>query len=408
MRFDYRGRNRQGELVTGTVDAANADAAAMLLQNQAIIPTAIEQAREAKAKAGFDVSKLLAKQTVGFDDLVMFCRQMRALTRAGIPIIQAISGLAEIGRNDLLKKALADVSTRLATGQTLANALSAHGKIFNSMFVSMIHIGENTGRLDEAFAKLIDHIALERETRNRVSQAMRYPIAVISAMVIAMFIVNLFVIPQFAKVFKKVGADLPLPTQFLVAMSEFTVAYWWLILGTIVGGLFGFFRYINTKEGRFWWDRAKMRIPIIGSIFERVALSRFARSFAMTFESGVPILQALAIVSPTVGNQYIAYHIDSIRRGVERGDSLARTSAAAGIFSELVLQMIAVGEETGSLDKLLHDVADFYDEEVDYDLKRLADAIEPIVLVFLGILVLVLALGVFLPMWELGGAMKRG
>lgn len=408
MRFDYRGRNRQGELVTGTVDAANADAAAMLLQNQAIIPTAIEQARETKAKAGFDVSKLLAKQTVGFDDLVMFCRQMRALTRAGIPIIQAIGGLAEIGRNDLLKKALADVSTRLATGQTLANALSAHGKIFNSMFVSMIHVGENTGRLDDAFAKLIDHIALERETRNRVSQAMRYPIAVISAMVIAMFIVNLFVIPQFAKVFKKVGADLPLPTQFLVAMSEFTVAYWWLILGTLIGGLFGFFRYINTPDGRFWWDRVKMRIPIIGSIFERVALSRFARSFAMTFESGVPILQALAIVSPTVGNQYIAYHIDSIRRGVERGDSLARTAAAAGIFSELVLQMIAVGEETGSLDKLLHDVADFYDEEVDYDLKRLADAIEPIVLVFLGILVLVLALGVFLPMWELGGAMKRG
>lgn len=408
MRFDYRGRNRQGELVSGTVDAANADAAAMLLQNQAIIPTAIEQAREVKAKAGIDFSKLLAKKTVGFDDLVMFCRQMRALTRAGIPIIQAISGLADISRNDVLKGALGDVSTRLATGQTLANALSAHGKIFNSMFVSMIHIGENTGKLDEAFAKLIDHIALERETRNRVSQAMRYPIAVISAMVIAMFIVNLFVIPQFAKVFKKVGADLPLPTQFLVAMSEFTVAYWWLILGTIVGGLFGFFRYINTKEGRFWWDRVKMRIPIIGSIFERVALSRFARSFAMTFESGVPILQALAIVAPTVGNQYIAYHIDSIRRGVERGDSLARTSAAAGIFSELVLQMIAVGEETGSLDKLLHDVADFYDEEVDYDLKRLADAIEPIVLVFLGILVLVLALGVFLPMWELGGAMKRG
>src|SRR5690606_2143621 len=251
------------------------------------------------------------KQTVGFDDLVMFCRQMRALTRAGIPIIQAIGGLAEIGRNDLLKKALADVSTRLATGQTLANALSAHGKIFNSMFVSMIHVGENTGRLDDAFAKLIDHIALERETRNRVSQAMRYPIAVISAMVIAMFIVNLFVIPQFAKVFKKVGADLPLPTQFLVAMSEFTVAYWWLILGTLIGGLFGFFRYINTPDGRFWWDRVKMRIPIIGSIFERVALSRFARSFAMTFESGVPILQALAIVSPTVGNQYIAYHIDS-------------------------------------------------------------------------------------------------
>lgn len=405
MRFEYRGRNRQGELITGALEAANAEAAALVLQNQAIIPLAIDAVKEAKPL--FDPGKLFAPKKVGFDDLVMFCRQMRALTRAGIPIIQAIGGLAEISRNPLLKKALADVAVRLATGQTLANALSAHGRIFNGMFISMIHVGENTGRLDDAFAKLIKHIELERETRNRMSQAMRYPIAVISAMVIAMFIVNLFVIPQFAKVFKKVGAELPLPTRMLVATSEFTVAYWWLILGVLIGGVIGFIRYINTTEGRLWWDRVKLRIPIVGSIFERVALSRFARTFAMTFESGVPILQALAIVAPTVGNQYISHHIDTIKRGVERGDSLARTSASAGIFSDLVLQMISVGEETGSLDKLLHDVADFYDEEVDYDLKRMADAIEPIVLVFLGILVLVLALGVFLPMWELGGAMKR-
>lgn len=405
MRFEYRGRNRQGELITGALDAANAEAAALVLQNQAIIPLAISAAKETKPL--FDPGKLFAPKKVGFDDLVMFCRQMRALTRAGIPIIQAIAGLAEISKNELLKKALSDVAVRLATGQTLANALSAHGRTFNGMFISMIHVGENTGRLDDAFAKLIKHIELERETRNRMSQAMRYPIAVISAMVIAMFIVNLFVIPQFAKVFKKVGAELPLPTRVLVATSEFTVAYWWLILGVLIGGIFGFIRYINTEEGRLWWDRVKLRIPIVGGIFERVALSRFARTFAMTFESGVPILQALAIVAPTLGNQYIAHHIDTIKRGVERGDSLARTSASAGIFSDLVLQMISVGEETGSLDKLLHDVADFYDEEVDYDLKRMADAIEPIVLVFLGILVLVLALGVFLPMWELGGAMKR-
>ena len=175
----------------------------------------------------------------------------------------------------------------------------------------------------------------------------------------------------------------------------------------IGGSVFGFLRYINSPQGRLWWDQHKLRIPIIGTIFEKIALSRFARSFAMTFESGVPVLQALNIVGPTVGNEYISSNIDSIRRGVERGDSLARTSAAAGIFSDLVLQMISIGEETGSLDKLLHDVADFYDEEVDYELKGLADAIEPIVLVFLGILVLVLALGVFLPMWELGSAMKR-
>lgn len=403
--YSYRGRNSQGSEVSGTLQAASAQAAAIQLQNQSIVPIAINEIEE-KNKSALSL-QLTFKKKVKHDDLIMLCRQMRALTRAGIPIIQAIAGLADISRSEQIKEALSDVNVRLATGSSLANALSAHGKIFNSMFVSMIHVGENTGRLEDAFAKLISHIEMERDTRNRMTQAMRYPMFVVGAMFVAMMIVNMFVIPQFAKVFSKVGADLPMPTQVLVAVSNFTVDYWWLVLGVIGGSLFGFIRYINTPKGRLWWDQAKLRLPVIGSIFEKIALSRFARSFAMTFESGVPVLQALNIVGPTVGNEYIASNIDSIRRGVERGDSLARTSTAAGIFSDLVLQMIAIGEETGSLDKLLHDVADFYDEEVDYDLKGLADAIEPIVLVFLGILVLVLALGVFLPMWELGAAMKR-
>ena len=403
--FSYRGRTAQGSEVTGTLEATNSQAAAIQLQNQSIIPVAIEEVQAKKSKS-LNLS-LSFRKAVGYDDLIMLCRQMRALTRAGIPIIQAIAGLADISKSPQIKEALSDINVRLATGSSLANAMAAHGKIFNSMFVSMIHVGENTGRLEDAFAKLISHIEMERDTRNRMTQAMRYPMFVVGAMFIAMMIVNMFVIPQFAKVFSKVGAELPVPTQILVAVSDFSVEYWWLVFGVIGGSIFGFLRYINTEKGRIWWDQHKLRIPIIGTIFEKIALSRFARSFAMTFESGVPVLQALNIVGPTVGNEYISTNIDSIRRGVERGDSLARTSAAAGIFSDLVLQMIAIGEETGSLDKLLHDVADFYDEEVDYELKGLADAIEPIVLVFLGILVLVLALGVFLPMWELGSAMKR-
>ena len=405
LTFSYRGRTAQGNEVTGTLEATNSQAAAIQLQNQAIIPVAIEEVKS-KSRTKKNLS-LSFRKRVSHDDLIMLCRQMRALTRAGIPIIQAIAGLADINKSQMIKEALSDINVRLATGSTLANAMAAHGRIFNSMFVSMIHVGENTGRLEDAFAKLISHIEMERDTRNRMTQAMRYPMFVVGAMFVAMMIVNMFVIPQFAKVFAKVGAELPVPTQVLVAVSEFSVDYWWLLFAVIGGAVFGFLRYINTLKGRLWWDQHKLNIPIIGAIFEKIALSRFARSFAMTFESGVPVLQALNIVGPTVGNEYIATNIDSIRRGVERGDSLARTSAAAGIFSDLVLQMIAIGEETGSLDKLLHDVADFYDEEVDYELKGLADAIEPIILVFLGILVLVLALGVFLPMWELGAAMKR-
>ena len=403
--FSYRGRTAQGNEVSGTLEASNAQAAAIQLQNQSIVPVAIREL-EAKPASLLDLNISFRKK-VKYDDLIMLCRQMRALTRAGVPIIQAIDGLADISKSDLIKEALSDINVRLATGSSLANAMGAHSNIFNTMFVSMIHVGENTGRLEDAFSKLISHIEMERDTRNRMTQAMRYPMFVVSAMFIALMIVNMFVIPQFAKVFTKVGAELPVPTQILVTVSNFMVDYWWLVIGTIVGGSVGFVRYIDTESGRLWWDEIKMKIPIIGSIFEKIALSRFARSFAMTFESGVPVLQALSIVGPTVGNEYIASHIDSIRRGVERGDSLARTSSAAGIFSDLVVQMITIGEETGSLDRLLHDVADFYDEEVDYDLKGLADAIEPIILVFLGILVLVLALGVFLPMWELGSAMKR-
>lgn len=403
--FLYRGRDEQGTEVRGTLKANSPDAAAQQLQSQRIVPVAIQVQKETErpsAKSG-----LFTRKTVPVEELIMLCRQMRALTRAGVPIIQAIAGLADLSKSDLLRMALEDVNVRLATGSSLANALGAHPNLFNNMFVSLVNVGENTGRLEDAFGKLIAHLEMERDTRNRMMQAIRYPCFVIAAMVLAMGVVNVLVIPQFSKVFAKLGADLPLPTQILMAVSHFTVEYGWLLLLLAAAGAFGFFRYINSEKGRLWWDQRKLKLPIIGGILERIALSRFARSFAMTFESGVPVLQALSVVGPTVSNEYIAGKLNDIRRSVERGDSLARSSAAAGIFSELVVQMITIGEETGSLDKLLHDVADFYDEEVDYDLKGLADAIEPIVLIFLGVLVLVLALGVFLPMWELGSAMTN-
>ena len=215
--YSYRGRTAQGSEVTGTLEATNSQAAAIQLQNQSIIPVAIEEVQVKKNHA-LNLS-LSFRKPVGYDDLIMLCRQMRALTRAGIPIIQAIAGLADISKSPQIKEALSDINVRLATGSTLANAMAAHGKIFNSMFVSMIHVGENTGRLEDAFSKLISHIEMERDTRNRMTQAMRYPMFVVGAMFVAMMIVNMFVIPQFAKVFSKVGAELPVPTQILVAVS---------------------------------------------------------------------------------------------------------------------------------------------------------------------------------------------
>ncbi|PIE41059.1 MAG: MSHA biogenesis protein MshG [Gammaproteobacteria bacterium] len=404
--FIYKGRTKAGDLVTGSLEAASADAVARQLQAQLILPVKITEAINEKSN-DIDLSKLLPPPKISLDEMVMFCRQMKALTKAGIPITQAINGLAEHSKSVRLKEALHDVLTRLQMGTSLAAALGNHPKIFSTLFVSLIHVGESTGKLDDAFEKLIHHLELERETKNRVSQAIRYPLMVIVAMVIAMGIVNMFVIPQFATVFTKLGADLPLPTKILMATSDFTVNYWWLILILIVGGLVGFIRYIKTDKGELWWDEKKLKFPIIGKIFKTSALSRFTRSFAMMSASGVPILQCLSIVGGTLGNTYIGGAINEIRRGVEHGDTLARTCAASGMFTPLILQMISVGEETGSLDSLLNDVSDFYEEEIDYDLKKMADAIEPVILVFLGILVLTLALGIFLPMWELGSAMNR-
>jgi len=220
-----------------------------------------------------------------------------------------------------------------------------------------------------------------------------------------MIIVNIFVIPNFASVFAKLGADLPLPTRILMATSEFTINYWWLILMLVTGTVTGVRSYLNTDNGAYKWDMKKLELPIFGQIFTKIILARFTRSFALLSESGISILQGLRITARVVDNRYVSECVEKMVSGIERGDSLTNTASNSGLFNGLVLQMISVGEETGSVDALFNEVADFYEEEVDYDLTRLADAIEPIILVFMGVLVLVLALGIFLPMWNLAGAM---
>jgi len=404
--FSYKGKSAGGESVEGVIDAPNKGAVANQLIARKVTPIEISE-KKVERSGDIDLSAIFPPKPPTLDDLSMFCRQMKALMRAGVPIVQAIGGLAEYAKSQLLVDTLKDIMVKLSTGTELATAMGAHPKIFSELFIGLVHVGESTGKLDEAFEKLIHHLELERETKSRISQAVRYPLMVTGAMGVAMFIINMFVIPAFASVFKKLGADLPLPTKILMATSEFTVQYWWLIIIVLVGSIVMFLRYIKTKDGEYWWDKTKIRIPIIGPIFEKTALSRFTRSFAMMFESGVPILQSLSIVEGTVGNKYISGCIADMKRGIERGDSLARTAAATNMFTPLILQMISIGEETGSIDKLLNDVSDFYEEEVDYDLKQLSDAIEPIILVALGIMVLILALGVFLPMWDMGSAMKH-
>lgn len=407
--FRFSGRDAQGRKVSGTRQAASAEALAGVLLAERIAPLSID-AIAAPAAGSTDVwrqlKKLLGRERVELEELIIFCRQMHSLSKAGVPIISAIGGLAESARNPYFREVLQTLRSDLEAGTAMATALGNHPRVFNPLFVSMISVGENTGQLDQAFRQLAGYLEMERETRKRIKQATRYPLFVLIAMAVALAVINLLVIPAFAKVFAQFHAELPWPTRVLIGFSGFMQAWWWLIGIALAGGLVAFRRWIITEAGALVWDRWKLRLPIVGGVFERIALARFTRTFAMMYRAGLPLLQTLAINSHTVGNRHIGQAITAMREGVERGEALTRGAAASGLFTPLVLQMMAVGEETGALDDLFVEVADFYEQEVDYDLKRLADAIEPILIVAMGAMVLILALGVFLPMWELSSAAK--
>ncbi|MRR52139.1 MAG: type II secretion system F family protein, partial [Rhodocyclaceae bacterium] len=341
-------------------------------------------------------------------DILLFSRQIYTLMKAGVPIMRALAGLQESSANPAMKNVLQDIRESLDSGRELSVSLARHPRVFVPFYLSMVRVGELTGRLEEIFLRLFDHMEFERFMREQVKSALRYPSFVIAAMVAAMFVVNIWVIPAFAQVYKGFNAELPLMTKILIGFSDFMVAWWHLILGAMAAAGIAFKSWIGTRAGRYRWDKIKLRIPIAGKIVRKATLARFARSFALASRSGVPIIQALTTVAQTVDNDFLAEKIENMRDGVERGESVLRAAIGAGVFTPVVLQMIAVGEESGSLDEMMQEIADMYQNEVEYELKTLSQQIEPILIVFLGIMVLILALGIFLPIWDLGkAAMKK-
>jgi len=344
----------------------------------------------------------LTEKKVSSMDVQLFSRQLYTLLKAGVPIMRGLAGLQESAISPAFGRVIKDVRESLDAGRELSAAMARHPTVFSQFYLSMVRVGEMTGRLDEVFLRLFDHLEFDRDMRARVKTATRYPSFVIVAMVVAMVIVNMFVIPQFVKVFASFNAELPLMTRILIGTSGFMVAYWPVLLVATIAAIAGFRAWLRTVPGRYTWDRYKLRFPIAGKIILKGTMARFARSFALSSTSGVPIVQALTVVSQTVDNAYLCARVEQMRDGVERGDSILRTSVAAGVFTPVVLQMIAVGEESGSLDELMNEIAQMYEREVDYELKTLSAQIEPILIAFLGVMVLVLALGIFLPVWDLG------
>lgn len=403
--YQYQGRNLDGSVTKGSLEAPNEDAAAETLINKGIIPTAIREGKSGVGAATIDWKELFAP-VVPLEVLVIFCRQLYSLVKAGVPLLRSMRGLAQNCENKQLKEALEQICNEVTNGRSLSSAMQLHTKVFSSLFVSMVHVGENTGRLDQALLQLANYYEQEVETRKRIKTAMRYPTFVIGFIVLAMFILNVKVIPQFATMFNRFGVDLPLPTRILIGMSNFFVNYWLLMLVVMVAAFFAFRSWLGTSKGRERWDKFRLRMPIVGGIVNRAQLSRFSRTFSLMLHSGVPLNQSLALSAEALDNKFLEARLMEMKAAIEAGSSVSSTAINADIFTPLVIQMISVGEETGRIDELLLEVSDFYDREVDYDLKTLTARIEPILLVIVAGMVLILALGIFLPMWNMMDAMK--
>jgi len=403
--FAYRGRSADGATVNGRVEAPNLDAAAEQLFGNRITPLEIREAEDTET-GNLSLRQIFTSEKITDVERITFARQMHNLTKAGLPLDRAIRGLEASLANQGFKRVLREVVSSLERGNTLAEALAQHPKVFNDLFISLVNVGENTGRLDLAFADLAKYIEVERTTEKQLKSATRYPMFVLAAMAGAIAVITVFVIPAFSDTFERFGAELPWQTKALIATSNFAVNFWPLITVGLIF-IYVIFRYwTRSTEGALRWDAVRVRLPLVGSIFERIALARFAKTFAIMGRTGVPVVRSLSVVSEVVGNRHIGSKIVAMGDGVARGESLYLTAQRSGIFLPLVLQMIAVGEESGNLPDLLDEVADFYDGEIEYDLSRLTESIEPVLIMFIAGLVLILALGVFLPIWDLGAATR--
>jgi MSHA biogenesis protein MshG len=398
-KFAFSAKDAQGVLSSGVREASSAGELAKELAATGVIPLLIKPEAEAAKVLAPTTSKLNRK--VKLDELIIFSHQMASLTRAGISVVRAIRGLSESQKNERFAAVLNDIASQLESGTNVATSLRRYPKVFSELFASVIHVGENTGRLDVAFRQIAGYLETERETRRRVKAATRYPSFVIAAMGGGVLVLNIFVIPAFAGVFAKFKAELPWQTKAIMAVSDFFVNFWPMLLVIAVCSVFGLRQYLNTPTGRYNWDRLKLKLPLLGDIFNRINLARFCQTFAMVSKSGLPITQGLSVISRAIGNEYQAQKVAEMREGIERGSGVYQTARETNMFSPVVLQMISVGEETGNMDELMEQAAIFYEEEVDYDLKTLTEAIEPILIIGIAGMVLIMALGVFLPLWDL-------
>ena len=401
--FRYSGRSSRGDAVSGVLEADSPESLANHLFERGITPIDIQAARVSRDVLA-DLWRRLGGGRPKLTDLILFSRQMFSITKAGIPLLRGIGTLASSTPNLILRDALHRVVEHLQAGRDLATSLGRQPEVFSKFYISIVRVGESTGTLPVAFERMFEYLVMEKRIRDKLATAMRYPVTVVIAIAIAITVITMFVLPKFAPIFESLGDNLPWSTRVLLGVSGFFSSYWYVVAAMVFAFYGGFRLYLRNDDGRYRFDKFKLRLPVVGGIAMKAGMARICRSFALTLESGVPAVQGLNMIARAAGNEYLGDGVLALRNGVERGESLSRAAQTLDIFTPLALQMLKIGEETGELGELLTEVADFYEREVDYDLENIGQALEPLLILAVGIMVLILALGVFLPLWDMAAS----
>ncbi|HNT91884.1 MAG TPA: type II secretion system F family protein [Smithellaceae bacterium] len=400
--FGYKALNESGNKVTGEVEAATVEEATSILVARGLIPEKIGD-RTAGMKSGM----AFFSGRVKVADLILFTKQFRSMLSAGVAILRILQVLETQTQSRVLKDTIGKIVVDIRGGATLSEALQKFPRIFSPLYCAMIRAGELSGNLPSVLDRLIYIIEHETKVKNDIKSALRYPLVVVIALSIAFIVLLTFVIPVFANMFKKTGLELPLPTQIAIMLYNFLSNYWYVVLGVLVVIVFALAAYFRTAQGKFVRDSFLLRLPVLGPLFQKAALSRFASIFAILQTSGVPVLQSISILSETIGNEAIARAFEHLRERIEEGAGISAPLKTSRYFTPMVVDMIAIGEESGNLDEMLREITKHYDDEVEYAVKGLSDAIGPVLIVGLAAVVGFFALAIFMPMWDLTKMVRR-
>ena len=395
--FQYTARDAKGELKTGSIEAANKDDVMTQLRQKRMNVVKVEEQAKAKQKTG---------GSIGMRDIVIFTRQFSTMINSGLPLVQALDILSKQTENKTLAAVTRQVVFDVESGHTVADALAKHPKAFSDLYVNMVAAGEAGGILDTILMRLATFMEKNDALVRKVKGAMIYPGVIMSVAVIAVTVLLIFVIPVFQGMFASVGLALPLPTRIVIGMSNLLKGYWWLIGGGGFGAYTAIIRYYKTPAGKLNIDKLLLKMPVLGDVIRKSAVSRFTRTLGTLISSGVSILDGLEITAKTSGNRVIEDAIMQSRASIAGGDTISAPLAKSSVFPPMVISMIAVGEQTGGLDEMLSKIADFYDEEVDAAVGALLSAMEPIMIVFLGVVVGGMVVACYLPIFDMINAVQ--